>query len=110
MTEEKAGGFKNPLDLSNLDVPLEDLKLISMLIDDEEHDQVPNLDEKKVEQLDTSAKRLGLDEGYASQRYFARTRMNDGTGNSIRCNFHMNAILANQEEKDLPLKFGNCNE
>lgn len=46
------GTFDKPLDVSDLKVPLADLKLLTMLLDDEEHEQVKSLTEEKVRELD----------------------------------------------------------
>lgn len=43
---------EKPLDVSDLGVPLADLKLLVMLMDDEEHKQVLSLTEDKVRELD----------------------------------------------------------
>lgn len=74
-----------------------------MLLDDEEHHQVSSLTEITVSRLDESARMLELDMGEASYKYFGRSRMNDQTGNSIRCKIHFNAALMTQSEKDYRL-------
>ena len=102
MNDEMAGGCQNPIDLSLLNIQLADVSLICMLLDDDEHESVMSLTEETVERLDKTAKILQLDEGFASYRYFGRSRLNDQTGNSIRCKLHFNAVFADKEDSHYP--------
>ena len=69
------GSKERPLNISQLGVPLADLKLLSMLLDDDQHENVQSLTEEKVGELDTTAEKLQL--SVRNWVYFARSRLNN---------------------------------
>ena len=80
------GTIEKPLDVSVLGVPLADIKLLTMLMNDEQHKKVLSLTEQRVEELDQLAKKLLLDTNKFV--YFGRSRLNDETGRSLECIFY----------------------
>lgn len=90
------------IDLSLLEIPLQDMKLICMLLDDEQHEQVLSLTEETVRALDSSVEKLKLD-GRNAWKYFARSRLNNKTGSFIRCKMHLNAAQLDHKDTDYPL-------
>ena len=77
------GTFERPLDISELNVPLSSLKLLTMLLDDDLHCDVNSLTEDEVGELDLLVQKLQL--SIYNSLYFARTRLDDQTGSSMRC-------------------------
>lgn len=52
---------KRPLDITDLDVSLSDFKIITMLLNDEEHKEVKCLTDKVVDRLDEATRKLRMD-------------------------------------------------
>lgn len=77
---------EKPIDCSKYGVPLCDLKLITMLLDDDTHTTIGSLTEDKVAELDKICVKLNLDDN--GWKYYARTRYGDETGLSLRCRFY----------------------
>ena len=67
-----------PLDISDLNVPLTDFKLLNMILSDDEHGSVKNLSFEKVKILDEYCVKLKMDT--YRWLYVGRTRIGDDTG------------------------------
>ena len=85
-----------PIDLSihfgsDSNLSLEKLKLLTMIMSEEEHSTVHNLTTKEVSKLDELASSLKLDAG--KWLYFSRTRQNDQSGHSIDCVLYGNDVV-----------------
>lgn len=52
---------QRPLDLSDLGISLSDFKIITMLIDDENHTKVGNLTGEQVDSMDAVVDKLKMD-------------------------------------------------
>ena len=72
------GTFNKPLDISELEIPLADFRLLNMIMSDTDHASVKNLTGPKVNELDEWTNKLKLD----THRYIyiGRTRDGDETG------------------------------
>lgn len=75
-----------PLDITDLGVTLQDFKLLTMLIDDEDHQNVLNLTGEQVNSLDESTEKLKID----TYRYLysGRSRLGDESGTQLECVFY----------------------
>jgi hypothetical protein len=51
-TEESDGTLSKPLDISDLEIPLADFKLLNMIMSDSDHSKIENLTAEKVDALD----------------------------------------------------------
>lgn len=63
------------MDISDLGVPLHEFKLLNMLLSEEDHLKVKNLNEYQVKSLDEWAVKLKLD--ISRWLYVGRSRMGD---------------------------------
>ena len=73
--EESEGTINNPMDISELGISLEDLKLLNMIMSEDDHRSVKNLTAEKVNQLDKLVIELRLD--IHKYLYVGRTRIGD---------------------------------
>jgi hypothetical protein len=74
------------LDISDLQIPLSDFKLLNMILNDDEHGDVKNLTASKVQALDEWAVKLKLDTYL--YLYIGRTRIGDDTGYQVEVIFY----------------------
>ena len=74
------------MNISDLEVPIQQFKLLNMLLSEEDHHNVKNLDENQVNQLDKWAVKLKLD--ISRWLYVGRSRQGDESGNQIEVIFH----------------------
>lgn len=77
---------ERPLDIADLGVSLQDFKLLTMLLDDEDHKNVLNLTGDQVNSLDKAVKELKMD----TYRYLysGRSRLNDESGTQLEVVFY----------------------
>lgn len=85
-SEVSEGLEKRPLDISDLGVALSDFKLITMLLNDNEHKKVLNLTDEQVQRLDEGTQKLMMDT--YRWLYIGRTRIGNQTGGQIEATFH----------------------
>lgn len=83
--DQSEGTENNPLDISDLGVTLQEIKLLCMLLSDKDHKQVKNLTNEQVTRLDACTVQLLMDT--YKWLYVGRTRIGDETGHQIECQF-----------------------
>lgn len=84
---EKTEGLKDrPIDISDIGVPLQDCKLIFMIMSNKDHKKVLNLTDEQVQKLDDGTEKLKLDT--YQWLYIGRTRIGDQTGQQIEALYH----------------------
>lgn len=93
---ESEGTLINPLDLSEYGFKLSDFKLISMLLNDDQDDDVLNLTCEQVQRMDDIANQLKLDT--YKWLYIGRSRYKDQTGTQIECTYHGKDVKVNPGE------------
>lgn len=76
--DQSEGTENNPLDISDLGVTLQEIKLLCMLLSDKDHKQVKNLTNEQVTRLDACTVQLLMDT--YKWLYVGRTRIGDETG------------------------------
>lgn len=84
--EESDGTMNKPLDISELEIPLADFKLLNMIMSDIDHSNIKNLTGEKVDILDQYVVKLNLDTH--KYVYIGRTRIGDDTGHQIETIFY----------------------
>lgn len=90
--DSSEGTLNRPLDISDLDVPLADFKLLNMLLSDQEHASIKNLTAEKVNELDKYVVKLKMD--IYRWLYVGRSRLGDETGHQIEAIFYGKNVLA----------------
>lgn len=85
-TEWSQGIESRPLDITDLGVSLQDFKLLTMILDDNDHENIKNLTGETINRLDKLTFILKMD----TYRflYNGRTRLGDQTGHTIVATFY----------------------
>lgn len=76
--DNSEGTEGNPLDISDVGVTLQEIKLLCLLLSDEDHKSVKNLTNAQVTRLDACTRQLLMDT--YKWLYVGRTRLGDETG------------------------------
>lgn len=101
---ESEGTYHRPLDVSELEIPLSDFKLLNMILSDKDHSSIKNLTAEKVNELDKWADKLMLDTH--KYLYIGRTRLGDNTGHQIETIFYGKNVRCEETEEKYEIEAG----